>query len=374
MARKTNCERNGIKYYRKYATIGGERKMIYADSEKAWREKVGELEKLENLGVIDSGSTLGKAMEQWVYHVLKADPSIRPSTYSIYEGIYRNSIKGAKLLSIDLLLVKSANIQEFVGNLAENKSVNAAAEAFKILKKFFKYAEAEGMIIRNPCKNVNLPKQEPVDEIEVFSDEEISSIFAVLDGDRDRFFYVLALATGMRWGELAALRFSDMGKSLVKVNKQQITERIIKQDKPMQYEIKDTSPKTSQSVRDIPLPTFVDKEYQRHKKTRQEENLMLGRGKLKASDLVFVSPQNMRLQPGQTQKKHKLILMAADVPYKKFHTYRHTYITKLVQAGTNLVTVMKLAGHTNYATTLRYTHIESNHAQEAIKVLDNLLT
>ena len=48
MARKTNCERNGIKYFRKYATLGGQRKMIYAESEKAWNQKVEELKRLDN--------------------------------------------------------------------------------------------------------------------------------------------------------------------------------------------------------------------------------------------------------------------------------------------------------------------------------------
>ena len=373
MAKKTNCTINGIPYFRKYVRINGERKMVYGESEKDWNRKVDEMKRLASLGVIDSHSTVGKAIDLWVYNVLPANPSIRKSTYSIYEGIYRNTIKDTDIMGIDLLTIKSINIQSFVNKMVESgKSGHAIAQSYKVLNKFFAYAESEGLIIRNPCKNVFIPKAETPDEIEVYSDGEIEKIYKALEGDRDRFLILLALATGMREGELAALQHFDMGKPTIKVYKQQITERIIEKGQPIKYITRDSEPKTDASHRELPLPKFIQKEYQKHQSLCKKEKLKRGDGGLKDDDYIFLSPNGCRLQQGQVQKKQKLILLKAEVSYKKFHAYRHTYITKLIQSGVNIVTVMQLAGHSSLNTTMRYTHIEMEHKEKAADFINQI--
>ena len=374
MAKKTNCERNGIKYFRKYATINGKRKMIYGESEKDWKAKVDELEKLNTLGIINTKETLGAAMATWVYTILAGKHNIKKSTFSIYEGIYRNSIKGHDVMNIPLIDAKSASVQKYINDLSSmGKTPNAVREAKKVLNMFFKYAVSEGYILKNPCTNTTTPPLPARGEIKVFTDAEITKIKDVLADDRDRFLFLLALATGMRQGELLALRHSDLSGGSVKVTKTQLTLRHIKQGSEIEYEISDEPPKTDASYRDIPLPKFIKTEYQAHRKLCQIEKLKWGKGRLEEFDPIFLSSTGLRWQTAQIQKKWELVLAKAEVDYKSFHSLRHTYITKLVQSGINIVTVMQLAGHSKMETTLRYTHVEMDHKEKAVDIIDQLL-
>lgn len=374
MAKKTNCERNGIKYFRKYATINGQRKMIYGESEKDWQSKVDELMKLDNLGIIDTKDTLGQAMETWVYTILQGKHSIKKTTFAIYEGIYRNTIKGHKLMSMSLIRVKSINVQKYINDLSESKkSPHAIQQSKKVLNMFFKYAVSEGYILKNPCTNTSTPKMPAPEEIQVFTDSEITKIKNALIGDRDRFIVLLALSTGMRQGELLALRHSNLTADSVYVDKTQISIRHIKQGEKTTYEVSDEPPKTDASYREIPLTDNVKKEYKTHAALCQIEKMKRGKGRLDNEDCVFLSKTGLRYQPAQLQKKWSQILVKAEVPYKSFHSLRHTYITKLVQSDINIVTVMQLAGHSKMETTLRYTHVEMSHKLKAIDVINELL-
>ena len=85
MAKKTNCERNGKKYFRKYVNVGGKKRMLYAESEKDWNRKAEELKKLDSLGIIKTKDTLGEAMEMWTISILIYSSIVKTyQTYCIY--------------------------------------------------------------------------------------------------------------------------------------------------------------------------------------------------------------------------------------------------------------------------------------------------
>lgn len=372
MARKTNCSINGTQYYRKYATINGKRIMVYGESEKEWKEKVKELQRKESLGMIYTTDTVGNALDTWMYYVFNKKP-IRKTTYSIYEGIFRNLIAGSDVCKVKMKDVKSIHVQNYYNKLEnQGKSAHSIQNAKKVLNMFFKYAVSEGYLLKNPCDNANAPKAKRPESIEVFTDSEIERIKKALDGDRDRFIFVLALSTGCRIGELLALRHQDVGKT-IEINKEQTTIRHINKGEPIRYELTDGPPKTSQSYRMIPIPDSVLKEYEAHKHIYKLEYMKRGSGAIKEDDHLFLTKNGIRWQTAQIQKKWKYVLAKAEVDYKKFHTLRHTYITKLIQSGINIVTVMQLAGHSNLDTTLRYTHIEIEHKEKALDVIDQLV-
>lgn len=373
MAKKTNCIINGIPYYRRYTTINSKRKMVYGESEKDWQRKVDKLKEEASLGLISTNSTVGQALETWLFDVYKNNPNIRQSTFSIHEGAYRNRLKNNEISQYKLKDVKSIHIQKFINGESENgRSAHSIQLARRILNMFFRYAVSEGYLLKNPCTNAHAPKAPPANEIKVFTDAEIERIKIALDGDRDRFLFILALATGLRQGELLALKHSDI-KDVVTVNKTQLMHRYPDREGNILYEIKDTAPKTDASYRDVPLPENIKKEYELHKKICQLKKLKLGQGRLSDDDYLFSTTSGLRWQTGQIQKKWKTILMKAEADYKSFHSLRHTYITKLVQSGVNIVTVMQLAGHSKIETTLRYTHVEMEHKEKAIDVINELI-
>lgn len=366
MAAKTNCVINGIPYFRKYATINGKRKMIYGKSEKDWQRKVDEEKRLESLGIIETNSTLEQAMDVWVYDVLKNNPQNKPATFSVYEGVYRVQIRNSSLMKMKLLDIKTTHVQNYINSI--NVSVFMVYSIKKVLNMFCRYAVSEGYMLRNPCSNVKLPKAPHVQDIEIFSDEETKMIESALIGNRMRFLVELALATGMRQGELLALKHFDFNPNQIEVTKTQATIRHITKDEKNEYEICDTEPKTEASYRKIPLPEYIAAEYNLHKELCRKEKLRLGQGELIENDYMFLSKTGLRAQGAQIQKEWKKILIKAEVDYRSFHSLRHTYITKLVQTpGVNIVTAMELAGHSKLETTLRYTHVEMKHKEEAVK-------
>lgn len=377
MARKTNCERNGIKYFRKYATLGGQRKMIYAESEKAWNQKVEELKRLDNFGIVQTKDTLGQAMDMWVYTLMVGRHDIRKTTVSIYETVYRNKIKDHPIMRLPLGEVKTIHIQTFINEMVnQGSSYHAINQGKKVLNMFFKYAVSEGYVLRNPCANTSMPKYEPPGDIEIFSDEEIKLIIGNIRGSHYWFMYLLAFATGMRMGELMALTYEDFKDGKVTVNKSLIVSRRPQKGADgvkIECPIEIGPPKTDSSYRDIPVSENILKELDEWKKEAQLKNLKLGKGKLKDTDLVFTSPTGMYCRNPQIANDWKWILESLGIPHKKFHATRHTYITKLVQANMNLVTIMQLAGHSSLKTTLRYTHIEAEEKKVSADIMDKIL-
>lgn len=411
MAKKTNCVINGIPYFRKYATINGKRKMIYADCEKNWIKKVDEKKRLAAKGIIDKKSSLGESLRTWIYDILPSDTKTRNKvSYAVYEGIYRNQLNIDKkalltarkkiklidkidqlvnicdsLMGVSLIDTKSDHIQRYLNGLGEiGATLSMMESSKKVLNLFFDYCVSEGFIERNPCNNANIPDPRSkeggsvamVDEdgevIEVFSDDEMRRIKSVLNDKRDRFLIILGFATAMREGEMWALKHEDFKQLPIYINKSQKTIRHIREGQPIEYEIIDGAPKSKSGYRKMPIAEWVMKEYEIHWKLCREEKLSWGKGKLTDDDYVFLSPTGKRCQSGQLQKTWKEILLEAGVEYKKFHTLRHTCITKWVQTpGANIVAVKELAGHKKLETTLKYTHIELGNKVELINSVTN---
>jgi site-specific recombinase XerD len=372
--RKTNCIINGIVYYQRWATVNGKRELVRGDSESDWIRKVDKLKEDATLGLISTNFSLAKCMDSWIYTCLASNPSIKESTFSIHEGVYRNKIAPSSFAKLKLKDIRSVQVQTFLNNLtSQGATPYSVQSARKILRMFFAYAISESYILKNPCYNAHTPSLPIKHEIKVFSDSDIEKIKTSLIGDRNRFIVMLDLATGMRQGELLALKHSDMGKPTLKITKAQSTIRHIEKGQKIRYEIVDTPPKTKAGYREIPLPDSVKKEYEIHKKLCQEEKLARGLGKLIESDYLFYSKNRLRCQPSKLRESWKEILSRANIEFKTFHSLRHTYITKLVQNGVNIYTVMQLAGHEKIETTLRYTHIEMEHKEKVLDIIDSMI-
>jgi Site-specific recombinase XerD len=378
MARKTNYTKtvNGkdYDYYRKYATINGKREMIYGNSKSDWERKVEEKKRLANLGVTNADATFCKTIDFWMYNIAAKRHDIKPNTFAAYEGRYRLNIKGCHLAGFKLHEITAFTMQEYVNKLVdEGRSRGYIDKQLEVFNMFFKYATAEGCMFRNPLVNLSLPKPKGRDEIEVFSKMEIDRLIPSLKGERLGFLFYLSLASGVRIGEALATSHDDMVDPF-HVYKQQSYIRPIKGVKDREKGYLDiVSPKTKGSDRFIPLSPKVFDWYEEHKKICQIEKLARGKGKIAGSDQLFLHESGKRMHNAYIADEWKRMLNKADIPYRKIHTLRHTYITKLVQSGTPLATVMKLSGHVKYDTILRYTHVETDFVREATQAIDELL-
>lgn len=275
---------------------------------------------------------------------------IKPSTYSNYRTIYNNYIdetfgkmRVEKVTSFMLNcfiteLLKHGNME---GDCLSPKSVQAIMIMFKSV---FSYGEKE-FGLNNPGKNVALPKSE-FKQIEVFSKAEMEKIRKhALDDDCQILGVILCLYTGLRIGEICALKWEDIDISNRVIHVRKTLQRIKNPESlsPKTVVIID-NPKSVKSIRDIPIPDFLLSR--------------LSQIKCNVSfDSYFLTGTDHYIEPRTYQYRYKVFLKNIHVSYKNFHVLRHTFATECIRLGVDVKTVSELLGHANVRITLeRYVH------------------
>lgn len=158
MAVKTNCIKNGKKYYRLAITLGRNaegkliRKEFYGKSKTDAEDMRDVYLNKINLGIIKDFDKLyvGKTINTWLIEVVKL--STKPSTFDRYYGIYKNYIEDTTISFLKLNDIHPTDIQQYYNTLnKKGKSSSAIFNLNKLLRSFFNYAVLQDYIIKNPC-------------------------------------------------------------------------------------------------------------------------------------------------------------------------------------------------------------------------------
>ena len=272
MARKTNCTKNGIEYYRISKTIGHKanggpiRKDFYGSSKSEAEQKAIDLQ-------FNTTITISDLFPKWLFENKRNE--LKPSTFESYEGLFRNYIEPDIISTQPIKDIKSVNVQNFYDRLMKLNIVHSdrpmtahrTKAVHKLLHLFFVYCEKDGYIIKNPCNNVTLPKDnkkeleilERKNKIDFFTEEEIKILIPAFDGSHYQDVIIFALATGMRQGEILGLQWSDLDfeNRLIHVIHNLSNSADFDEDKTRTYSLKLQSPKSKNSIRTIPMNDTV---------------------------------------------------------------------------------------------------------------------
>lgn len=184
--KKTNFEVNGNKYYRTSRVVGHKadgtpiRKFFFGKGQKEAEDKAQEyMNKLSNGYSNDFDKvTVIELLKTWLFNVKLV--SVKPSTFTAYEGNYRLYISTSPIATMKVSAVKKIHIQTFYNELFEKHSTEKVKAVHKLLHSFFEYAVDEGYLIKNPCHKVVIPKntiQKDQDtKLDIFSLDEINYI------------------------------------------------------------------------------------------------------------------------------------------------------------------------------------------------------
>lgn len=387
---KTNATAGGKNYFRVRAHIGydDKGKHVYknfygtskSDAESKKKQYLKDLESGINPDL--ANQSLSHAMNIWLWDIEKHN-GLKSSSFERYEGIFRNYVKAADIGLMPVSDIKKLTIKKYYNSLKSNgKSYSQLKNLHKLLNKFFGYAETDGYILKNPCKGLKIPvdSEEDLQDdddsiIETFTREEIKKIIDSLDySDKIRYIIMFALFTGMRQGEILALEKSDIKEGIVKINKTLRNIKIFdeKDRSKSHYELKATKPKTNSSNREVPIPDILKPELKRLEKLVAEERLKLG-PLYTENNLLFPSLVGSYMDAQNLMKSWKKVVATSGVEYKKFHTLRHTYATRLFENGASILTVSRLLGHSSIKTTEVYTHVLENIKKEEVQCLNNML-
>jgi integrase len=385
LAKKSNYEKNGVKYFRATHSLGrdvsGKRviKEFYGKTKKEAEQKKEEYKKSIEMGLSMNYDKIsfGELMHEWIYTVM-LNSNLATSTKERYEGIYRNYISKSALFYQKLKLINSKTIQDYFNTLhSSGKSESIIKNIHKLLKIFFGYAVDENYIIKNPAKSKHISiidEKKVKNVIEVFSDEEIKLMLTALKKHYLEPIVLLALGSGLRRGEILGLKWADIDfeKNMLNVERTLRTNKHISEDGSYYYLLETQSPKSKTSIRTVSLPDAITEILLTH---REAQRKMVQRGMFEETEFVFVSTKGKLLDGRNLLRAFKRFLRSIDIPSRSFHTLRHTYATKLFEKNVPLKTVQVLLGHSDISITANiYTHVMPVKLQEAVSELNEYFT
>jgi integrase len=235
-----------------------------------------------------------------------------------------------------------------------------------LVRTVFRHAVRQTDIKVDPCKQIDAPSA-PHEEAAVLRPEEIPIL---LNGVRDTILSpiaIVALGTGMRRGELCALRWQDvdLDAGTLKV------ERSLEETRKGGLRFK--PPKSARGRRTISLSPSVVETLRAHWKAQQEQRLALGQGRAPADHLVFATYEGKPRSPDGLSKRFSKVMTAGGLPHVSLHTLRHTHASLLIQQGVDILTISRRLGHSSAAITLNvYGHIITSK-DRAADILEGVL-
>ncbi len=190
-------------------------------------------------------------------------------------------------------------------------SAKTVHDILVVMRSVAKYTERE-YGYRNPMRNTSMPKSE-TKEAEVFSKDERSRLQSYLQNNlsESNLGILLTMYSGLRIGELCALKWSDIDfeNGIVRVSK--ALQRVSDKSGKGKTRIAITSPKSKTSVRDIPLPFFILDILKQDKRT---------------GGLYILSGTSKPMEPRTMQNRFKTVLKNCGIRNANFHLLRHPYV------------------------------------------------
>lgn len=304
--------------------------------------------KQEGLPLPPGKETLGHFLTTWLEE--SAKPSIRPKTYQSYSQLVRVHIAAHRISKRALVKLQPVDVQSFLNEKqAQGLSPRTVQYLHAIIRRALEIALRWGLVGRNVAKLVDVPTvRRP--KIVPFTPEQAKHFLETAKGDRLYGLYVVALATGLREGELFGLRWQD-------VDLDASTLRVAVQMQRIGGTKAFTEPKSERSHRTMHLPAFAVTALREHKVRQLEERLQMGE-RWQDWGLVFTTTVGSPLECSNLLKGFKTILGEAGLPPMRFHDLRHSAASLLLAQGVELRTIMELLGHSQISLTAdTYTHL-----------------
>ena len=276
--------------------------------------------------------------EEWLKYKKN---TVKKSTY------YNYSYSVAKYLYPSFAgknITKIKNYNNFIEELSDTLSPKTVRDIVTKLKEIINFYEEEHNTKLN-IKKMSLPKMNKK-EIQILSNKEKQKLekYCIQQNDLKSLGILICLNTGLRVGEVCALRWENVDFETRRIHVEKTIERIYSKEENKTIVIIDT-PKSITSVRTIPI------------NSKLYNILKQIRGKSKKTDFVLTVSSEHYVEPRNYQYHFKEILKRSKVKKYKFHTLRHTFATNCIEAGMDIKSLSEILGHADVSITLNiYVH------------------
>jgi integrase len=296
-------------------------------------------------GLIRTGVTFAEAAEEYLTW-LEVDRERKPSTLRDYRSMVRThmlpTFGDAFLEDITADQIERWRTS-FDPALANRTKIKVMTVLFGILER----ARKVHRLPTNPARDMEKPTQRRRAGLDVFSVEEVMALVRAADGEQDATIFLVAAFTGLRRGELVALRWRDVdftGQTIRVIAS--YTDGVL------------TTPKSGK-VRSVPMAPEVAAALAH----------LASRGEWTSNDhLVFDGMAGGYLDASALYRRYKLALRRAGLRNLRLHDLRHTFGTRAITKA-SILQVKEWMGHADVDTTMQYLHY-APRAQEAALLAD----
>ena len=350
----------------------GKRLTRYHSVKGTKREAQAELTRLmagaaEGNYVDPSKLTLAEYLDRWERDW--AEVNVSPKTIERYRELLRGHVR-PHIGSIRLQRLKPVNLSELYAKLLRKGraegvglSPRTVGHVHRVLHKALVVAVEWGLIQQNPA-SVAKPPPVASTEIEILTEAEAATVLRRLRGRSLYPIVALALATGMRRGELLALTWKNVDLDAARLR----VEHSVEQTKAG---LRLKAPKTRHGRRAISLPAWVVADLREHWRTQQELRLKLGLGKAAGDALVFPNPDGRPRSPNAVTKEWSVAASGLGAPKVSLHALRHTHASQLIASGMDVLTISRRLGHASPTITLGvYGHLFTNSDDRAAQIME----
>jgi integrase len=303
----------------------------------------------------------------------EAASDISPKTAERYRELIENQIVphlGAKLLQ----KLKPADLEAWHSTLKRigrkdgegGVSAKTISHAHRILQKALADALKNDMIAKNVATAQQPPKREGK-EVVILTDEQVKALLPALEGCAMYTPAITALFTGLRRGELLALRWANVDLDAKVARVREALEET-------ESAIRVKEPKTRKGLRDVTLPDLVVEVLRKHRQLQLEQRLALGLGKLPGDALVFPRADGGLRSPKNFSSCWRIVAARIGLGDVTFHALRHTHASQLIDAGVDIVTISRRLGHASPNVTLGiYAHLYRKSDDKAAQAINAAL-
>ena len=303
----------------------------------------------EDQSYFQSDLTVKMLFEEW-FEAIKF--RVKQSTFANYFGKAEiHIIPAFGTIRADEL--DASHVQQFIADkLSAGLSPNYVADIVILLKSAMKFA-VNRYNIRNRITDVIMPKKKKA-EVLLLSKPQQNRLQRYLSANQNltSLGVALSLFTGLRIGELCALKWSDIelsnrtisvSKTIQRIKSQNCTQLVI------------TEPKSISSVREIPIPDCI---------------LPLLKQFCSSGDFYILSGTAKPVEPRTMQYRFQALLKKAKLPSIHFHALRHMFATNCIELGFDVKSLSEILGHSGVEITLnRYVHSSLERKKAFMKKL-----
>ncbi|MFE6868541.1 tyrosine recombinase XerC [Kitasatospora sp. NPDC057692] len=364
---------------------------VYGKTRDEVREKITALQAQDNQGIPtpDTNVKMAEYLMYWLATVVKENR--RPKTHQGYESVVRvhlipglgtKKLRTLRAADVRTWLVRVANACQCCKSgrdAARQKPKCCAAgeccgtklsrrmvqSIHAVLRNALESAVREELIVRNVAKLVQVPSPD-YSAGQGLTVPQARLLLKAASADRLHALYVLALAMGLRRGELLGLHWAavdlERGTLIVSSNLQRV-------DGTLQL----GPTKTASSLRTLPLPAVVLEALRAHRERQAQERVAAGE-RWTETGLVFTSRVGTPIEPDNLRRSWYPLRDRLGLTLR-FHDLRHTCVTLLLDLRVPPHIVRQIAGHSDIGVTMKvYAHASLDEQRKALGSLSDKLT